>query len=163
MYRKKYILKLKSSLPVPSEYQIMGEHTLAATYKTKDVVYSGGKLYASRVDNNLNHAVTDTDYWDVVVFTVGGTATPPKIWSDIEVNVTVDQGIVWEQVEGVYTGKGTFTHGLNTTLPNVTFWYRNADNQLTNAVMPNSIVDANTVVVDFSGRESEIFTVKVTV
>ena len=40
-----------------------GEYNAATTYAKLDMVHSSDSTYVSKVDNNVGHAVTDTDYW----------------------------------------------------------------------------------------------------
>lgn len=42
---------------------VKGNYSASVTYERRDVVISSGKYYASLVDNNRNHAITDTAYW----------------------------------------------------------------------------------------------------
>lgn len=44
------------------------EHDSNATYKSGIWVKDGDKLYKSLQDNNTNHATSETDYWEEVVF-----------------------------------------------------------------------------------------------
>jgi hypothetical protein len=52
------------------------------TYSKDDVVISSSKYYRSKVNTNLNHLVTDTDYWFET--TITGIYVREKIWSVIE-------------------------------------------------------------------------------
>ena len=40
-----------------------GAYDATVTYSKLDMVHSSDSTYVSKVDNNVGHAVTDTDYW----------------------------------------------------------------------------------------------------
>ena len=40
-----------------------GAYNAATTYQKLDMVHTSDSTYVSKVDNNVGHAVTDTDYW----------------------------------------------------------------------------------------------------
>lgn len=45
---------------------LKGEWLNSTTYSTLDVVFLSGNSYISLVDNNLNHVVSDTNYWQMI-------------------------------------------------------------------------------------------------
>ena len=81
------------------------------TYPLSDVVKSGGKLYRSKQANNLNHAVTDEAWWELIgnysglADAVGGISQQTQINAN---NITT--------VDGKTTANAQAISGLNTRM-----------------------------------------------
>lgn len=107
----------------------VAEWDSGTTYYTGSLIQSGGILYVSLTDSNLNHAVTDTTNWATP--TQNGTVTPLTIASNVTVPASSTQS--WPSP--------TIAVGVTVTVPSTSRW-----------VSENAIVVSGTLAVSGTVR-----------